>query len=89
MTASSTTPPARTAWTTDIGARASAATWKPQAPIATTMPIANHFEREQRLRRVQRVLDVDRRRPRKRRGACRRSPRFVAKAQTSASRMPS
>ena len=61
MTAISTTPPASTTWTTDIGAIASAATWKPQALVATTMPIANHFERVQRLRRAQRVTDVDRR----------------------------
>ena len=39
MTAISTTPPASTTWTTDIGASASAATWKPQAPVATTMPM--------------------------------------------------
>ena len=44
MTASSTTPPASTDWTTDIGASANAATWKTQAQIATNMPIANHFE---------------------------------------------
>ena len=45
ITASSTTPPESTTWTTHIGASASAATWKPQAPVATSMPIANHFER--------------------------------------------
>ncbi len=44
MIASSTTPPARTAWTTDIGASASAATWKPQALVATSMPSANQGE---------------------------------------------
>ena len=61
MTAIRTTPPASTTWTTDIGAIASAATWKPQALVATTMPSANHFERVQRLRRPQRVADVHRR----------------------------
>ena len=33
-----------TAWTSDSGARAMAATWKIQAPMATPMPIANHRE---------------------------------------------
>ena len=33
-----------TAWTTDIGAKARAATWKNQALVATAMPIANHLE---------------------------------------------
>ena len=44
MTASSTTPPARTTWTTDSGARASAATCRAQAPIATSIPSMNHGE---------------------------------------------
>ncbi len=41
MIASSTTPPASTAWTTDSGATAIAATWKIQAPAAITIPSAN------------------------------------------------
>ena len=45
MTASSTTPPERTAWTTDIGASASAPTCRTQAPTATSIPIANQRER--------------------------------------------
>ena len=44
MTASSTTPPDSTAWTTEIGAIAIAATWRIHAPTATPMPIANHFD---------------------------------------------
>ena len=34
-----------TAWTSDSGARAMAATWSAQAPTATSMPIANQRER--------------------------------------------
>ena len=39
-----TTPVESTAWTTDIGAKARAATWKSQALVATAMPIANHLD---------------------------------------------
>ena len=42
-TARITTPVESTAWTTDSGAKASAATWKNQAPVATAMPMANHL----------------------------------------------
>ena len=42
-TASITTPVESTAWTTDSGANAIAATCRTQAPTATAMPIANHF----------------------------------------------
>ena len=45
MTASRTTPPASTDCTSDIGAIASAATCRVQAPTATAMPIANHLDR--------------------------------------------
>ncbi len=45
ITASRTRPPASTTWTTDIGAIASARTWKTQAPVATSMPTANQRER--------------------------------------------
>ena len=45
-TARITTPVLRTAWTTESGANASAATWKNQAPVATAMPIANHLQLE-------------------------------------------
>ena len=34
-----------TAWTSESGASASAATCSAHAPTATSMPIANHFER--------------------------------------------
>ena len=44
ITAMITTPVESTAWTTDSGANASAATWSSQAPAATPMPIANHFD---------------------------------------------
>ena len=44
ITASSTTPPARTDWTSESGATAIAATWKIQAPVAIIMPIANSLE---------------------------------------------
>ena len=40
VTVSSTSPPAITDWTIEIGARASAATWKPHDVVATTQPIA-------------------------------------------------
>ena len=43
-TARITTPVESTAWTTDSGAKASAATCSSQAPSATPMPIANHLE---------------------------------------------
>ena len=43
MTARITTPVERTAWTTESGAKASAATWKSHAPAAMAMPIANHL----------------------------------------------
>ena len=48
-TASITTPVESTAWTTDSGAKTSAATCSSQAPSAMTMPIANHFERNSDL----------------------------------------
>ena len=44
MTARTTTPVESTACTTEIGARAIAATWRSQAPSATAMPIANQRE---------------------------------------------
>ena len=43
MTASSTMPPESTAWTTDRGAIAIAATCMIQAPAPMSIPIANHF----------------------------------------------
>ena len=45
MTAITTTPVESTACTTEIGARAIAATCSSQAPSATAMPIANQRER--------------------------------------------
>ena len=44
ITASSTTPPASTAWTSDSGASDIAATWKIHAPVAIAIPIANSGE---------------------------------------------
>ena len=44
ITASRTTPPASTACTIDSGASDIAATWKIQAPVAITIPIANSRE---------------------------------------------
>jgi hypothetical protein len=41
ITASNTTPPASTACTSESGATAIAATWKIQAPLAISIPIAN------------------------------------------------
>ena len=77
-----------TACTSERGAMASAATWRIQAPSATSMPIANHFDlnRPAALLSGWRMLTS---------GAAhaplcfRRKPRLVVKAQKSASRMPS
>ena len=44
ITASSTTPPARTAWTSESGATAMAATWKIHAAEAISIPIENNLE---------------------------------------------
>ena len=44
-TVSSTSPPAITDCTTEIGASASAATWKPQDPVATRIPSVYQRER--------------------------------------------
>ena len=60
MTASSTTPPASTLWTSDSGATAIAATWKIQAPAAITIPIANSREPNSLPGRPQRPANVDR-----------------------------
>ena len=58
MMASSTTPPASTAWTSDSGATAMAATWKIQAPVAINMPIANNLDANSALAERQRMADV-------------------------------
>src|SRR3954452_7323054 len=87
-TARKTSPPAITGWTTDSGAIAIAATWKTHAPTATSQPIVNHLlqKRPLALSTGWRMSTV---------GAAhaprcfQRNPRFVAKAQTSASNMPS
>ncbi len=87
ITASSTTPPASTAWTTDIGATASAATCAPQAASATSIPIVNQREanRSRAERSGWRTWTA---------GAATaprclyRNARFETNAQTSASRMP-
>ncbi len=44
-TVTSTRPPAITDWTSEIGASASAATWKPHDVVATTQPIVYTGER--------------------------------------------
>ena len=62
ITASRTTPPASTAWTSDSGAIDIAATWKIQAPVAITIPIANSFEANSERARPQRPAHVDGRR---------------------------
>ena len=46
ITASITTPVESTAWTTESGAKASAATCSSQAKSAMPMPIANHLDRK-------------------------------------------
>src|SRR4051794_25015988 len=88
MIARKTRPPAMTGCTTESGAIAIAATWKTQAKVAVSQPMTNHFEEK---------------RPLALRSGClmstvgashaprcfHRKPRFVAKAQTSASNMPS
>ena len=61
MIASSTTPPASTAWTTDRGATAIAATWKIQAPAAISIPTANSGRGIQTPGGADRAADVDRR----------------------------
>ena len=48
-----------TACTSESGASAMAATWKSHAPIATPMPIANHFEVQRSAGAAQRVLPLD------------------------------
>ena len=77
-----------TAWTSESGAMARAATWRTQAPNATSMPIANHFDlnRPTALLSGWRMLTS---------GAAqaprcfKRKPRLVVRAQKSASKMPS
>ena len=46
MTVSSTRPPAITDCTSEIGASASAPTWRPQPAIATTIPSVYQGERK-------------------------------------------
>ena len=87
ITANSTTPPARTAWTSDSGATAIAATWKIQAAEAISIPIANSLEANSALaeRSGWRMSTA---------GAAHaprclnRNPTFVVRAQASARRMP-
>src|SRR3954464_3574923 len=88
MTAIRTTPPARTTCTTDIGAIASAATWKPQALVATTMPSANHFDENSdfAVRSGGRMSTGGASQaPR----CLKKNPRFETTAHSSASMMPS
>src|SRR3954451_2109298 len=77
-----------TGCTIESGAIAIAATWKTQAKVAVAQPIANHFEAKRPLAlRTGCLMSTA--------GAAhaprcfQRKPRFVAKAQTSASNMPS
>ena len=76
-----------TAWTSERGASAIAATWKSHAPIATPMPIANHFE-VQRLRALRsgcfHSTSGAAHAPR----CLNRKAKFVKKAHRSASNMP-
>ena len=77
-----------TACTSESGASARAATWKIQAPAATSIPIANHFD-------LKRPMPLRRGCANDTSGAAQaplclsRKPRFVASAQKNASRMPS
>src|SRR3954466_13969825 len=77
-----------TGCTIETGAIATAATWKPQAKVAVAQPIANHFEQKRPLALRSGCLMSTA-------GAAHaprcfhRKPRFVAKAQISASNMPS
>ena len=71
------------------GASARAATWRTKRRAATAMPIANHFGEKSALAAAQRVPDVDRGRGARAPVLVEKKPRFVANAQTSASRMPS
>src|SRR4051812_18679310 len=87
-TARKTRPPAMTGWTIESGAIAIAPTWRTHAPTATSMPIANHLDakRPLALRQGWRMSTVGAQHaPR----CFHRKPRFVAKAQKSASNMPS
>ena len=59
ITASSTIPPASTAWTSDIGATDIAATWKTHAHEAIPIPIANSRVRNSERRGPQRLAHVD------------------------------
>ena len=87
MTAIRTTPPASTTWTTDIGAIASAATWKPHALVATTMPSANHFE-EYSAFAVRSGWRMSTGGASQAPRCLKKNPRFETTAQRSASRMP-
>ncbi len=77
-----------TAWTIESGAMASAATWKTHAPSATSMPIANHFERKRPTALLSGCFMLTS-------GAAQaprcfsRKPTFVANAQKIARRIPS
>jgi hypothetical protein len=87
-TARNTRPPEITAWTSEMGAMASAATCRTHAPRATAKPIVHHLEenRPVALRSGWRMSTS---------GACvaplcfHRNARFVVRAQASASRSPS
>jgi hypothetical protein len=76
-----------TAWTIDSGASARAATWKAHAPTATTMPMANHFERKSPTALATGCFRLTS-------GAAQaplclsRKPTFVANAQKRARRIP-
>ena len=58
-TARKTRPPEITAWTSEIGASASAATCSTQATSATAKPIAHHLERKSARGARERVAHVD------------------------------
>ena len=61
-TVSSTSPPAITDWTSEIGASASAATWKPHEPVATRIPSVYQRERNSASELAHRPPPLDRRR---------------------------
>ena len=87
MIASSTMPPASTACTSDSGATDIAATWKTHAPAPIIHPIVNSGEANRALadwsgRRMS--TDGAAHAPR----CLYRKPTFVARAQSSARKMP-
>src|SRR3954469_22152424 len=86
-TASTTKPPAITAWATESGASAMAPTWNTQPTTATAHPIAHHFDRNRSvalLSGARRLTAGAATAPR----CFHRNPRFVAIAVATANTNP-